>query len=209
MGRFMFHISGLNDFAQEVAGESHYQSHLESVVGGRGRSGAEHTVQAVLVYENSNRHDRNAVRVDVQGGTVGYLPRQDAKPFRKWLASMNVEAPVTCLALIVGGWENSKSSGHFGIRLDMEIGADYPTIIHATRKPAKAKSGCGCVFMIIIITTVVVLAVSLALEAVARRTVPSAPSLPSHLCKNVLNFDDRPCGRRITQDGNDSRHAQI
>jgi hypothetical protein len=72
----------------------------------------------VLVVESSNPYDRNAVRVDINGLQVGYLPRDDAKAFRERLAREHLTATsYPCEAMIVGGWEG----GHFGVRLALAL----------------------------------------------------------------------------------------
>lgn len=106
-------------FAVEVVGESHYQRELESLVGGREEDSAEEYVTAMLVPENSNPHDSKAVRVEVQGKTVGYLSRQDA---RQWRKVTGASSPQQCPAVIVGGWDRGGTDqGHFGIRLDLAL----------------------------------------------------------------------------------------
>ena len=57
-----------------VAGESHYQDALHEIAGGQDRL----ETTAALVPEPTNPHDENAVRVEIDGKLVGYLPRQAA-----------------------------------------------------------------------------------------------------------------------------------
>jgi hypothetical protein len=63
----------------EVVGESHYQNGLERVCGGRTCDDVEKFCTASLVLEAPNLYDRNAVRIDTLGETVGYLSRDRAK----------------------------------------------------------------------------------------------------------------------------------
>lgn len=90
-----------------VVGESHYQRALRDVargrVSGEGLAG-NIPVSAVLVPEPTNRHDRNAVRVDVDGRTVGYLAREVAvqyQPVLNWLATRGDAG--WCPARLTGG----------------------------------------------------------------------------------------------------------
>ncbi len=63
----------------EVAGESHYASALKAIVNrNSGEREGELNVTAVLMPESRNRHDRNAVKVLVDGNQVGYLPKEEA-----------------------------------------------------------------------------------------------------------------------------------
>lgn len=79
-GPLVLRSSGHSYFPQEVVGESHYGMHLNKVAG-REPEG-EREVFAELRREPSNRHDRNAVQVLIDGGVVGYLPREDAPSYQ-------------------------------------------------------------------------------------------------------------------------------
>lgn len=82
-------------FHQEVVGESNYQDQLRAV-GGKGQ--VRLIIRAELVPESSNQYDPNAVRVDIKGAVVGYLPRADAKRYRKWHGTQRMK----CQAFLVG-----------------------------------------------------------------------------------------------------------
>ncbi len=99
----------------EVVGESYYQPALRAAA--RGRSGWEAPpVAAVLVPEPRNPHDEHAVRVDVNGRTVGYLPRGIAPPYQRELLKLDGRGVAgSCPARVTGGGE-----GYFyGICLDL------------------------------------------------------------------------------------------
>jgi hypothetical protein len=103
-------------FDAEVVGESHYQSNLSKLTGGRTPDGVEKVMTATLVLEDSNPYDRYAVRVDIDGLTVGYLPKEAARAWRQKGASDRF----TCPALICGGWDRgADDKGYFGVRLDL------------------------------------------------------------------------------------------
>lgn len=76
-------LQGNDNFDLEVVGEASYQSNLEVICGPKKPEGENKLVEALLILETNNPHDRNAVRVDIQGKTVGYLPRGEAKDLRK------------------------------------------------------------------------------------------------------------------------------
>ena len=103
----------------DVVGESRYQVELETIAGGRTADGARHACIAVLRPEPTNRHDKNAVQVEVDGYTVGYLPRDVAAEFVEALRDEGFLLAV-CNATIIGGWLATKKrgQGHFGIVLD-------------------------------------------------------------------------------------------
>ena len=82
-------------YHQEVVGEASYQAALRVVAGsGRVRVFA----AARVVPEVGNPHDDQAVRVEMGGQTVGYLPRPSARAFRK-----KYRDAVDCDAFLVGG----------------------------------------------------------------------------------------------------------
>jgi hypothetical protein len=85
-----------------VVGESNYQDALAASVDDHGRA-----VIAQLVAEPSNKYDRRAIRVDVGGRTVGYVPKDTTDVWHPVLASMKGQ-PVTARAIINGG-----GSGYF------------------------------------------------------------------------------------------------
>jgi hypothetical protein len=122
--RVDFDLKGNGDYETDVVGESHYQSSIEKICGPRSPEGEEKEVTAQLVLEDNNRHDKEAVRVDIEGQTVGYLSRSDARSFRaelkKKLPRGTEAGTLTCGALIVGGWEKSKNDrGFYGVKLDI------------------------------------------------------------------------------------------
>lgn len=61
-------------FGREVVGESNYTKALRNAIGKRG---GEKEMWVTLEREPSNKYDRNAVRVHIQGATVGYVPRDE------------------------------------------------------------------------------------------------------------------------------------
>lgn len=105
----------------EVVGESRYQGALAKVAGGKTRKGpAKRHLLATLVRETRNPVDPNAVRVEVDGLTVGYLPRKRAKSFHRLLNdAATARVPVIARAEITGGWRNGSDEGSFGIELDI------------------------------------------------------------------------------------------
>jgi hypothetical protein len=111
-------------FAFDVVGESRYQAALSDICGGKSESGHEYQCTAYLILEDDNPHDAQAVRIDIDGSTVGYLDRENARKFRKELAvaARGVTVNVACCpALIVGGWSRDRGAdqGHFGVKLDL------------------------------------------------------------------------------------------
>lgn len=114
-------IAGPGQFAVEVVGVSRRQDALAAIVERYGRSGRTVTTDAALILENTNPHDANAVRVEIDGALIGYLSRDNAQRYRADLATAGQpQATVRCKARIVGGFETADGErAHFGVRLDL------------------------------------------------------------------------------------------
>ncbi len=110
------------EFGQRVTGESYYQRELDRIAGGRTTDGHEFERTAEIVLDDRNRHDRNAVRIDIDKKTVGYLSRADARQYREWLRNQKYPEHVImeCTALITGGWDRGRNDrGPYEVRLDL------------------------------------------------------------------------------------------
>src|SRR2546428_14035176 len=100
------HLRGSGEFALPIVGESHYQEALEAICGPRSDEGEDRLVEARLVLENDKPHDSMAVRVDLQGQSVGYLSREHARQYRKQLERARHASPdAHCNTRIVSGWD--------------------------------------------------------------------------------------------------------
>ncbi len=114
-------VEGDGGFDLEIVGESHYQKHLNKLCGGHTKEGSKKEVVAELHYEDKNPHDNKAIRVDVNGKTVGYLSREDARYYRKRIGKTGNEGIIiSCNAKIFGGKKLGvfkKTS--FGVWLDL------------------------------------------------------------------------------------------
>ena len=68
----------------EVVGESYNLKSIAKAI--RGKPG-EHFVRATLVREPKNKHDSNAVRVDIDGRPGGHIPKEEAPHYHGLLAA--------------------------------------------------------------------------------------------------------------------------
>jgi HIRAN domain-containing protein len=116
-------LPGPGTFSVEVIGESHYQAAFERICGPRNPDGEDCVVRATLVQEDANRYDQNAVRVEISGYLVGYLPRDTARSYRDRLCQAG-HAGITaeCAANIRGGWDRGNGDrGRYGVWLDLPV----------------------------------------------------------------------------------------
>jgi hypothetical protein len=111
-------VGGYEDL--EVVGESFYQDNLWRLVGGGPRE--EHVrqdINAVLVAEDGNPYDPNAVAVWIDGLKVGHLSREDARRYRPGLLALQQAqgSPIALAGVITGGGMRSDGLGRLGVFL--------------------------------------------------------------------------------------------
>lgn len=120
-GKGVFHWPGKGDFHFEVVGESHYQRALASLAGDHGDAPADALHTATLVLDDANQHDDKAVAVRIGNQLVGYLPREDARSFRRRLAQKKLAGQhTTCDAMIIGGGLRKGQRYSYGVALDIK-----------------------------------------------------------------------------------------
>ncbi len=98
----------------DIVGEASYQSNLKKIAGPKTKEAKYLTVPALIESEPTNKHDKNALKVTIQGLTVGYLSREEAS----YIAAKTINPifkPV--MATIVGGWKDKTSEGQYGVKL--------------------------------------------------------------------------------------------
>jgi hypothetical protein len=100
----------------EVVGEASYQGNLQQQY--RSHGGVDHDVKALatLMPEDGNKHDPNAVKVEIGRQPVGYLTREMSAQYRAALGA----SPGQCEAKIAGGFVlEDGTNAHFGVKLNM------------------------------------------------------------------------------------------
>ena len=117
-------LKGPGTFQLPIVGESHYQDELEAICGGRTEEGEDLLTEALLVLEDSNPYGPEAVRVDIDGRTVGHLSRENACEYRRRLVEAgHPRLRARCRARIRGGWDRGADDrGHFGVWIDLPTG---------------------------------------------------------------------------------------
>jgi hypothetical protein len=98
----------------DIVGESFNIKSIRKIV--RKKPG-EHYMRATLVREPKNKHDSNAVRVDIAGRTVGHIPKEEAPSYHALLeaaqqAGVSVEAECRV-------WYDNEYDERGSVRLDM------------------------------------------------------------------------------------------
>lgn len=115
---------GTGNYRVDVAGESFYEESFIALCGERTIEGVRIEVRTKLILEDNNPHDKQAVKVMVQGHQVGHLSRVDARAFRRRVryGSLSEHEVFECAGLICGGWDHGPGDiGNFGVRLDLNL----------------------------------------------------------------------------------------
>ncbi len=121
-GKEAVFLKGDGGFDLEIVGESNYVKNLKKICGGYSKDGSHKKDKAELHYENNNSYDKQAIRVDINGKTVGYLTPEDARLYRKKIKKTGHEGiTILCNAVIVGG----KKIGLFD-KTDFSVWLDLP-----------------------------------------------------------------------------------
>jgi hypothetical protein len=100
-----------------AVGEASYQSALREIVkqhGGPKSDGVKIEVHVALVPEPKNKHDPNAVSVQMEGKKVAYLSRDDALDYQDVIEHLAKRKRIgACRAVIIGGARDKPSYGVF------------------------------------------------------------------------------------------------
>lgn len=108
------------EFAQPVRADAYYQDTLAKIANVRAVGGQRFETEAMLECEPRETHDRTAVRVTIDGGTVGYLPGDDADAFCIW-AKRSGKPGLRCAARIAARASEGLHTGHYEVTLDIRI----------------------------------------------------------------------------------------
>lgn len=110
---------GYYDF--DIVGESYYQKALKRFAGQNDEHVDNREYRALLIPEYDNRYDSNAIRVDINGATIGYISRENAGDFRDRLESNQLTGQITaCKAIVTGGGERDGEKWWYGARLNLK-----------------------------------------------------------------------------------------
>jgi len=136
-------LPGSGRFDQDIVGEQHYQDALIKIAGPYTDGGRRMRCDAKLYLQPDNPHDPNAIRVEIDNMTVGYISREEAPILRQQLRQIGVYPGqrVAVSAAIGGGRPGTR----YGVYLDFDIpdSAPAPDLSPAppTIKPTKHGAG--------------------------------------------------------------------
>jgi hypothetical protein len=123
----------------EVMGESHYQDNLRRLTGYPSpNQRVRLEIHAVLVAEDDNPHDPDAVAVWIDGLQVGYLSRENARHYRPGLLAQQRAhgKPIALAGVIAGGGMRADGPGMLGVFLRYD-----PADFGYRRQPAPPPPG--------------------------------------------------------------------
>lgn len=101
-----------------IVGEGSYQSNLKKIAGPKEEQSKFHQCSAKVTSEPTNKFDKNAIKVEINGMLVGYLSKGDAQK----LVGRRVNKVVS--AVIDGGWDDSDGEGSYGVKLGINNVSD-------------------------------------------------------------------------------------
>jgi len=137
--------SSLEDpYPVQVRGESNYKANFEKIcwTADEEEGYKDDGLQAILYFEDDNKYDpENAIRIEIEDLTVGYLSKSDAKAYRKRLKELGTpENPIAiCVASIRGGFlKKDGEKADYGVRLDFDLEGFTLTSLKFTEDEPKA-----------------------------------------------------------------------
>jgi len=102
-----------------VVGESNYQDVLWGLVGSPRGTRVHHDIHAILVPEDDNPYDGDAISIWISGLKVGYLSREDARRYRPGLVALMRKAgqPIALAGVVAGGGMDTDGPRMLGVFL--------------------------------------------------------------------------------------------
>ena len=115
-------LVGDGAYVVEIVGKSNYVASFEKICGKRTADCINRKTEARLILEDDHELDKQAVRVSIEGYTVGYLPQPAARNFRHAIIGVGLERVMVfeCAAHIRGDWDYANGTqGNYGVWLDL------------------------------------------------------------------------------------------
>ena len=98
-------------YSYNIVGEQSYQDNLKKIAGPKEEESKFFECYAKVSSEPFNQHDKNAVKVEINGLLVGYLSKSEAAKLSSKVVNKTVPA------VIDGGWKDQESTGSYGVKL--------------------------------------------------------------------------------------------
>lgn len=98
-------------YVYNIVGEQSYQNNLKKIAGPKEEESKFFECQAKVSSEPFNQYDKNAVKVEINGLTVGYLSKSEAAKLSGKVVNKTVPA------VIDGGWFDADGEGSYGVKL--------------------------------------------------------------------------------------------
>lgn len=98
-------------YAYNIVGEQSYQNNLKKIAGPKEEESKFFECYAKVSSEPFNQYDKNAVKVEINGLTVGYLSKSEAAKLSGKVVNKTVPA------VIDGGWFDADGEGSYGVKL--------------------------------------------------------------------------------------------
>lgn len=109
-------LSGGGRFDTEIVGEQYYLKAVADLLKGESKI----ILDAVLILDDKNPYDKNAVKVNIENQQVGYLSRELAVIFRKHLRTLgHPTASARCRAKLIQSPPRENNKKYFDIYLDL------------------------------------------------------------------------------------------
>lgn len=109
-------LSGGGRFDTNVVGEQHYLKTIADLLKGESKV----ILDALLILDDKNPYDKNAVKVNIENQHVGYLSRELAVTFRKYLKKLErPTASVRCRAKLTQSPPRENNKKYFDVYLDL------------------------------------------------------------------------------------------
>lgn len=114
------HWESTGSFRIAAVGTSFYRSEIASIAQNPDNARALVICVAYLVPDNQNAHDAHAVKVVVEGRTVGYLSRDFAKCYRSYISDLPDHIHhISAIAAITNGVKTSDETYEYTIEIDI------------------------------------------------------------------------------------------
>ena len=127
------HWSPTGLFQLKIIGSHYYHENIAKIAKNPNGENALVFCSAILIPEDTNPHDKNAIKIQIEGTHVGYLSREDATRFRSYFKKFGLDIQTTtCDAVISAGITLQEKTYDYVIELDISPLPSPPTILTPT-----------------------------------------------------------------------------